>query len=112
MRSVFSSSALLRAALTKLIARMNTVFYGCVNHEGILRDVLAGFIGKPHDTCVCQISDLCKFGDVGILLPRKDRTICGMQVPNLTHTLGGLETLPNPDSYDAHGKIFALSIFG
>jgi len=35
-----------------------------------------------------------------------------MQVPNITHTLGSLKTLSNPGSYDAHGKTFALSVFG
>lgn len=49
--------------------------------EGFLRDVLAGFIGELWDTCVHQISALCKFGRVGILLPRKYRTVCGMQDP-------------------------------
>lgn len=49
--------------------------------EGFLRDVLAGFIGELWDTCVRQISALCKFGRVGVLLPRKYRTVCGMQDP-------------------------------
>lgn len=63
-------------------------------------------------TPVCQISGPCKFGRVGILLPRKYRLFVECKIPDCTQTLGALETLPNTNSGDARGKIFVLSIFG